>query len=535
MLKRNQRIEIRNLKLDIEEDEDLLVEKAAKKLGISQESIRLERILRKSIDARKKERILRVYSVIVKVESEKDLRLGGDILLAEEFDYTAESPTGTERLRGPVIVVGSGPAGMFAALELAREGYRPWLVERGGAVPERSMAVERFIRGGSLDLESNIQFGEGGAGTFSDGKLTTRIKDYRCSNVFDTFVKFGAPKEILYSNKPHIGTDILKEVVVNIRQEILRLGGRVDFNTRLLDVEIPDGSLKSVTLSGIGVVEPGALILAIGHSSRDTYEMLFNRGVAMEPKAFAIGLRVEHRQSMLNEIQYGKYADHRNLGAADYSLAMRSVRTGRAAYSFCMCPGGYVMAATSEEKQVVVNGMSEYARSGENANSALVVNVSPEDFGIGIMDGIYFQRNWERAAYRLGGENYFAPVESIGSFLGKGKGMSSMVRPTYAPGTQEAELANALPEYVTETLREGILEFGQKLKGFADGSGILTGVETRTSAPLRITRNESNESVNVRNLYPCGEGAGYAGGIVSAAVDGIRCAGSLMSRFQRRI
>ncbi len=443
-------------------------------------------------------------------------------------------PFGPEGLKGRVVVVGSGPAGMFAALELARAGYRPLLLERGKPVPERDGDISTFFKGGELNTESNVQFGEGGAGTYSDGKLTTRIKDGRCQRVFGTLVKKGAPEEILYSHKPHIGTDVLKSVVVNLRNEIISLGGEVCFGAKMTDLILSHEKVVGILLEDGRRFETGAMILAIGHSSRDTYEMLYRRGVAMEQKAFAIGLRVEHRQSMLNEGQYGRYADHKKLGAADYSLAMRSSRTGRSAYSFCMCPGGYVVAATSEKDQVVVNGMSEFRRDGDNANSALVVNVNPQDFGEHLLDGIEFQRHWERMAFRQGGGNYHAPVEGIGSFLGGGGlgGASVLTRPTYVPGVKNARLEECIPRYVALTLQEGILDFGRKIRGFSDGSGILTGVETRTSAPVRIVRKKDCQSVNVGNLYPCGEGAGYAGGIVSAAVDGIRCAQAIMERFK---
>ena len=526
-LKKN--FEIRNIKLDLDEDESELMRKAASKLKLPASGIRFKKILRKSIDARNKSKIQFIYNIEVETDSETWVKVGGDVLSCERKELKILE-RGQETLKGELVVVGSGPAGMFAALELARNGHKPILIERGKAVEERDLEISYFLKGAPLNPESNIQFGEGGAGTYSDGKLTTRIKDHRCDLVFNTFVKMGAPEEIIYSHKPHIGTDILRKVVENIRKEIISLGGSVRFSSKLTNFSIRDGAIDSIEINNKEKIKVGALILAIGHSSRDTYELIYKRQVALEAKAFAIGLRIEHKQEMLNEMQYGKSAGHPKLGAADYKMAMRSEKTGRSAYSFCMCPGGYVVAAASEENQVVVNGMSEFCRDGENANSALVVNVNPEDFGIGSLAGIEFQRKWEKKAFELGGGSYYAPIEKVGNFLGN-MITSAEVKSSYRPGVTWAKLENCLPEYVTLTLKEGLLEFDKKIKGFAYSGAILTGVETRTSAPVRILRNDDCQSVNTKNLYPCGEGAGYAGGIVSAAVDGIRCAQAIISRF----
>ena len=530
MAKENKSVEVRNIKLDLEEPESRLLEKAGKKLNMPASELKLERVLRKSIDARNKSKIQFVYNLELKMENLKNIKWGGDII-APPNSVVEEINRGSEKLKGPLVVVGSGPAGMFAALELSKKGYRPILLERGKMVDQRDQDISYFFKNGALNLESNIQFGEGGAGTYSDGKLTTRIKDFRCDTVFETFVEMGAPEEILYSHKPHIGTDILKKVVMNLRTEIQKQGGSVRFNSKLTDVKINRGELEAIEINHGEWIQVGALILAIGHSSRDTYEMLFDRQVAMEAKPFAIGLRIEHEQKMLNEIQYGRFAEHPKLGAADYSLAMRSNLTGRSAYSFCMCPGGYVVGATSEENQVAVNGMSEFKRDGINANSALIVNVNPTDFGPGVLAGIQFQRQWERKAFEVGGGGYSAPVETVGGFLGVDGFLREKVLPTYLPGTTESKLELCLPEYVTLTLKDGLREFDRKLRGFGDSGAILTGVETRTSAPVRIIRDEECQSVNTKNLYPSGEGAGYAGGIVSAAVDGIRCAQNIIGRF----
>lgn len=545
-------LEIRNIKLKLEEDESELNAKIGKKLGIGPGDISIKKILRRSIDARNKADIEFVYNLLVDIDGGKNkIKKWADAFGTDLKEYSFEKEEaihyGFKRLSGRVVVVGAGPAGMFSALELARNGYKPLLIERGEKVEERDLSVEKFFASGTLNSNSNIQFGEGGAGTYSDGKLTTRIKDVRCDKVFKTFVQMGAPHEIEFSHKPHIGTDILREVVKRIRDEIIRCGGEILFNTKLTDINIVDGKIKSVRLENTkqnsfnslrkdkeeDLIDVGALILAIGHSSRDTYEMLKERTVAMEPKPFAIGLRIEHSREMINQSQYGKFSTHPKLGAADYSLAMRSETTGRSAYSFCMCPGGYVVGAASEEEQVVVNGMSEYKRDANNSNSAIVVNVNPEDFGGGILDGVRFQRHWEKRAFISGGGEYFAPGESVKSFMGipeKDKTNIGLV-PTYKPGVKIANLEEVLPTYVISTLRDGLKDFEKRIKGFASGNGFLTGVETRTSAPVRILRDTDLKSINIGNLYPAGEGAGYAGGIVSASVDGIKCAEALMKMY----
>ena len=392
----------------------------------------------------------------------------------------------------------------------------------------RLQDVEAFWNGGAFDPVSNVQFGEGGAGTFSDGKLNSGIKSPFSREVLETFVRMGAPEEILYQAKPHIGTDHLRAVVRNMRKEIIRLGGEVRFETKLDGVELSGGRLSAVSLNGETFPAEDA-ILAIGHSARDTFEMLADAGVFMEQKAFSIGARIEHKQILVNRAQYGAAAGHPALGAADYKLSCH-LPDGRAAYTFCMCPGGQVVAAASEEGGTVVNGMSLFARDGENANSALLVSVGPGDYGgDDPLAGVRFQRKWEQAAFSLGG--YRAPAQLVGDFLaGKASTAQGSVNPSYRPGVTWTDLARCLPDYVVQDMRAAIGLFDRKLRGFADPQAVLTGVETRSSSPVRITRGEKLHSLNIPGLYPCGEGAGYAGGILSAAVDGIRCAEALLRR-----
>ena len=528
-------IRINNITLKLDEPMKLLEKKVSKKLKIDKKEIEEFKILKESIDARKKHDIKFNYIVEVKCKNEKNLvqRLKDkDIKLEEEVKE--EFVYGTKEMKSRPVVIGLGPAGLFAALTLAKHGYNPVVYERGEDVDNRTKTVEKFWNGETpLNLESNVQFGEGGAGAFSDGKLTTRIKDKKCTYVLEELVKAGAPKEIIYSGKPHVGTDILKDVVKNIREEIKKLGGEVNFNSKLEKINIKDGKLKSIIVNG-KEVSCETLILAIGHSSRDTYEMLYKEGVYMEPKAFAIGVRIEHPQKMINESQYGEYANHPRLKAADYKLTYQSKKLDRGVYSFCMCPGGVVVVAASEEGRLVSNGMSYHARDLENANSALVVTVKPDDFEGNLpLKGMEFQRKYEEMAYKLGGGNYKAPIQLVGDFL-KDRPSEKLgsVTPSYIPGFEFKELKNCLPNYVIEALREGIVYFDKKIKGYAMDDAVLTGIETRTSAPVRINRNENLESINIDGLYPTGEGAGFAGGIISAAVDGIKVAERIMAEFK---
>lgn len=527
-------IKINNIAINIDEDIEALRNKVAKKLKISANDIESFKIIKESIDARKKDLIKFNYAVEIKCDNELKVvnKINDkDVKIQEERDKE-DFKFGTKKMVYRPVIVGMGPAGMFAGLLMAQKGYKPLIIERGEKVEERTDTINKFWNTGNLNTESNVQFGEGGAGTFSDGKLTTRIKDTRCDFVLDELVKAGAPQEIIYSGKPHVGTDILKVVVKNIREKIIELGGEIKFNNRLEDLIVKDKQLKAIIVNG-EEIPCESLILAIGHSSRDTYEMLYRKDIFMEPKAFAIGVRVEHSQKLINLNQYGKYAEHPRLKAADYRLTHTTKATGRAVYSFCMCPGGEVVAAASEEERLVTNGMSYYKRDEDNANAAIVVTVGEQDFeGTTPLKGMEFQRHYERLAYMLGGGGYYAPIQLVGDFLeDRVSTKLGDIKPTYRPGCEFRDLRKCLPTYVSESLKEGLVNFDFKIKGFASNNAILTGIETRTSAPVKITRNDRLESVSLQGLYPCGEGAGFAGGIVSAAVDGLKVAESIMKEY----
>lgn len=527
-------IKINNISLNLDEGQEDLKVKAAKKLRIPLDKIQRINILKQSIDARKKDNIKFNYALEIFTEREANIveGLGDKDVMLLKTPEPEKIVFGEKKLHSRPVVVGMGPAGMFAALELAKNGYRPLVIERGESVDERTKTVGTFWSRGVLNPESNVQFGEGGAGTFSDGKLTTRIKDRRCEAVLGEFVKAGAPEEILYSGKPHIGTDILKTVVKGIREEIKGLGGEILFNHRLEEINIANNEMKSIIVNGMEI-PCEVLILAIGHSSRDTYEMLHRNRIFIEPKPFAIGVRIEHSQNLINISQFGKYADHPKLKAADYRLAHTCEGTGRGVYSFCMCPGGEVVAASSEPEMVVTNGMSGYKRDKENANSAIVATVGGTDFNGGSpLAGMEFQRHYERLAYAAGGNNYTAPIQLAEDFLNDRVSTKlGNILPTYRPGFRFADMRECLPAYVIEALKEGLLEFNKKIRNFSDKNSILTGIETRTSAPVRICRNEKFQSVNVKGLFPSGEGAGFAGGIISSAVDGIKSAEWIMKEF----
>ena len=527
-------IRVNNISLNIEEHISKVKKKVAKKVRLKEGDLRDFKILKESIDARKKNNIKFNYCVEFTCDNEEKLinKLNDKDLKLDNNQYDDNITPGDKKLNHRPIVVGTGPSGLFAALMLAEKGYKPLVIERGGDVDERSKSVDKFWKTGELDTESNVQFGEGGAGTFSDGKLTTRIKDNRCDYVTRKFVEAGAPEEILYKGKPHIGTDILKDVTKNIRERIKSLGGEVCFNSRLEDIIHKDGKIKSVIVNKTEI-PCEALVLAIGHSSRDTYEMLYKRGIFMTAKPFAIGVRVEHPQEIIDVSQYGEYAGHPRLKAADYRLTHNSKDLGRGIYSFCMCPGGVVVAAASEENRLVTNGMSYYARDKENANSALVVAVRPDDFeGSSPLAGMEFQRHYEELAYKVGGGNYMAPLQLIGDFMNDRVSTKlGNVNPSYKPGFEFRDLRETLPSYVISGLKEGIVNFERKIHGFSRADAILTGIETRTSAPVRIERNDKYESISVKGLYPAGEGAGHAGGIMSAAVDGIRIAESIIKEY----
>lgn len=528
-------IRLNNIVQDIEESIDELKTKAARKVGISESEIKTFRIAKESIDARKKNNIKFNYALLIDADNESKIvaRANDKDVKIEEVRYDAEFEFGTKDMNHRPIIVGMGPAGMFAGLLMAQKGYMPLIIERGEKVELRTKSIKKFWTRAVLNSESNVQFGEGGAGTFSDGKLTTRIKDTRCDYILEEFVKAGAPEEILYVGKPHIGTDILKEVVKNIRETIIKLGGEVRFSSKLEDINIKDKKIKSVIVNG-EEIPCDNLILAPGHSARDTYEMLYKKGVFMSSKPFAVGVRIEHPQDMINENQYGRYANHERLRGADYKLTYTSEKSGRAAYSFCMCPGGEVVGASSEPGCLAINGMSEYKRDKSNANSAIVVSVGPKDFASdNPLSGIEFQRHYESLAYKLGGSNYNAPVQLVGDFLeGNTSNKLGSIKPSYTPGYKFADLTECLPTYVADTIKEALPKFDYRISGFARKDAIMTGVETRTSAPVRIDRKENLESISLEGLYPAGEGAGYAGGIISAAVDGLKVAEAIMKEWK---
>jgi len=512
-------LKISDIKVDITKDGNIK-KLIAKKLRIPESDILSAEILRKSTDARKKSDIHFVYTVNAVFKNEARILSFKNPCVSPAEKYAYSMPEGRAIFSNPPLIVGFGPAGMFASLLLSKLGANPIVIEQGENINAREKSVRSFWNGGSLNPFSNVQFGEGGAGTFSDGKLTTRIKDRRAIQVLNWFKDIGkAPNEITYLAKPHIGTDKLRDVVKNIREEIISNGGKILFNTRLVSIDIKNGAVCGVYTSE-GYIKTENIILAIGHSARDTFSSLLESGVIMEQKPFAMGVRIEHLQKEINKVQYKTSKEEIVLGAADYKLTYKTSE-GRGVYTFCMCPGGSVVAASSEEGGVVTNGMSLYARDGKNANSALLVQVYPEDFpDRHPLSGMFFQRNLEQKAFAAAGKTYAAPIQTVGSFL-KGEANKPLdILPSYAPAVHYIDLNEVLPDFICRALKEAIPEMGKKLKGFDSPSAILTALESRSSCPVRILRNNLGLS-NIRGLYPAGEGAGYSGGIISSAADGI--------------
>ena len=524
-------IRLNQLKLPVDHTREQLIHKTAQYLRIPAADILELQIVRQSLDARKKPALFYSYSVNVTVKKEEKVykdacrRLGkANVLLTEKTEYLFPAEGSTQQ-KHPTVIIGMGPAGLFCGYYLAQHGYAPVILERGADVDARQADVEAFWQTGRLKPDSNVQFGEGGAGTFSDGKLNTLVKDKygRNTEVLKTFVKHGADPAILYQAKPHIGTDVLSKVVKSMRKEILRMGGEVRFHSQMTEILTENGQVTGVKVNDTEVLPCEQVVLAPGHSARDTFSMLYRKQFPMSAKSFAVGFRVEHPQSLINMSQYGAESV-KGLGAAAYKVTAKT-STGRGVYSFCMCPGGRVVASASEDGGVVTNGMSYFARDGKNANSALLVNVTPSDFKTDDpLAGMYFQREIEQRAFEVGGKNYNAPCQRVGDFLGTESNGEYTVEPTYKPNVTWVNLDEVFPKFITDSMREGIVLMDNKLHGFADSGAVITGPETRSSSPVRIIRDKKTMQSNIKGLYPCGEGAGYAGGIMSAAVDGIKVA-----------
>lgn len=531
-------LRIINFRVDVKNKnplEALLVHK----FPVLKDKIQEIHVVRRAVDARKKPHITFVYTLFVAVQNEVVVmkKLGRDKNVSTMEPIEPEPIVhGEQVLKERPVVVGFGPAGMLAAFYLAREGYRPIVLERGQDVDQRSHDVETFWQTGEFKAESNVQFGEGGAGTFSDGKLTTRVTHPRLHEIAKYFVQFGAPQEILYKHKPHVGTDVLRGMVKAMREQIIAWGGEVRFGAKLTKLQLAANQVVGVEVNDEEIIPTSLVLAGVGHSARDTYEMLYNTGIAMESKPFAVGVRIEHPQSMIDISQYGIEPAELGLGAAEYSVVYHDKETGRTAYSFCMCPGGEVVASASEDGHVVTNGMSLYARASGVANSALVVTVGPDDFGNHPLGGVAFQREWEKKAFELGGHDYKAPLQTVGDFLARQKGTvpegNAAAPHSYRPGVVAADLHECLPTYVTDVMERALPYFGRRIKGFDEPQICMTGVETRTSSPLRILRDDDRQSPTVKGLYPMGEGAGYAGGIMSAALDGAETAIRVMVAYK---
>ncbi len=523
-------LRLTEIKLPLDHSEAAIRSSILTRLGIGADELVGYSIFRRGVDARRRSAITLIFTLDAEVMHEAAVlqRFKHDRHVTRTPDMSYRPVAATPRQTGTrPVVIGTGPCGLFAGLLLAQMGLRPIILERGKAVRERTKDTFGLWRQSILNPESNVQFGEGGAGTFSDGKLYSQIKDprYLARKVLTEFVKAGAPPEILYVAKPHIGTFRLVGVVENMRDSIHALGGEIRFQCRVADIDIEATQVRGVVLAGGETIAADHIVLAVGHSARDTFQMLHDRGVQIEAKPFSIGFRIEHPQSIIDRARFGRNAGHPLLGAADYKL-VHHCRNGRSVYSFCMCPGGTVVAAASEPGHVVTNGMSQYSRNERNANAGIVVGVTPAaDYPGHALAGIEFQRHWERRAFEAGGGNYCAPAQRVGDFLARRPSTAvGSVAPSYTPGVRMADLGTCIPDYAADAIREALPAFAQQIHGFAMEDAMLTGVETRTSSPLRIPRNARYQSMNVRGLYPAGEGAGFAGGILSAAVDGIEVA-----------
>ncbi len=526
-------LRVPEIKLTIHEDEKNIKDKVIKRLKIKPSDLISYRIYKQSVDARKKDMLYFVYTIDVEVKDEDSIlrRLKNIQRIKTGDDGYEAVKGGGQALNLRPVIVGSGPCGLFAALILAQRGYKPLVLERGKKVNERAKDVALFWEKGILNPNSNVQFGEGGAGTFSDGKLTTQIKNTRCRKVLEEFVKAGAPEEILYKQKPHVGTDILRDVVSNMRKSIISLGGEFRFNTVVTNIAMDHNKVIGVTINNKELLPAEVVILAIGHSARDTFEMLYTNKVDIIQKSFSIGVRIEHPQKLVNRSQYGKFSDHPRLGAAEYKLSHRA-KNGRGVYTFCMCPGGMVVGSSSEAGGIVTNGMSEHKRNQPNANSAVLVNIGPEDYKSDHpLAGMYLQREYEQKAFKLVGDTYNAPAQLVGDFMADLPSKEAEeIKPSYLPKVTWTNLADCLPDFAVEAIKEGISAFDRKLKGFSNPAAVMTGPETRSSSPIRLKRDCQYES-NIKGLYPAGEGAGYAGGITSAAVDGIQVAEAIIGRY----
>ena len=523
-------IRISNIKIYNDLPEEDIFSKVIKKFNIKQEDIKTWHIAKKSVDARHKNDVHYSYSIDIDVKNEEKYLNNKNISLVVQKE-PPKIHICLNRSINPIII-GSGPSGLFAALTFIKNGYKPIIIEQGETVENRKKTVDNFLNNGILNTNSNVQFGEGGAGTFSDGKLTTNINSPFCKEVLELFVKFGAPKQILYLTKPHIGTDNLIKILQNMRKYIIQNGGQFLFNTKFIDFEITQNSVSKIHVLHLDTkkeetINCNILVLAVGHSSRETFKKFYERGLILEPKNFSVGVRIEHLQSEINKSQYGTITKLK-LPSADYKLAYHAI-DGRSCYTFCMCPGGFVMPSSSEENTIVTNGMSNFSRDGKNANSAVLVNVTPNDFkNSHILAGIDFQKDLEEKAFILGGSNYYAPIQRFEDFDKNIKSsFVGTVKPTYRPGVTLSNLNTIMPDFVSQTLKNGIKYFDTKIQGFANPDSILTGMETRSSSPVKILRDENLVS-NIKGIYPCGEGAGYAGGIMTAAIDGIKVAVSVI-------